>query len=116
MDALRIAERAKTSAIVFKAIRPQILRNRSNLARLMESIEPIKGSEWPRALIEIAGPKPINDILDCIKSSIPPLEEINTIRKIPKGLFGTQKSPLIVVGNLARGGREIPSIRNITFL
>ena len=87
MGALRIAERAKDVAIVFKTIRPQILQNRPDLAKLREAIEPIWGFEWSRALNEIVGSKPINDIMACIKSTIPPLEEINTLRKMPKETF-----------------------------
>ena len=92
MGALRISERAKAVAIVFKTIRHQILQNRSNLAKLREAIEPISGFEWSRALIEIVGSKPISDIMARIKSTMPPLEEINTLRKCARRLFGTQRS------------------------
>ena len=76
MDSLRISERAKAVQIVFKAIRPQISENRSNLAKLRETTEPINGSEWSRALIDMVGAHPINDIMGFIKSPTLPLAEI----------------------------------------
>ena len=87
MDSLRISERASAVEVVVKTILPQILQNRPNLAKLRDAIEPINGSEWPMALKDTVWTKPINDIMDCLKSSIPPLEEIATLRKFPKGTF-----------------------------
>ena len=74
-------------AILFKKIRPPILRNRLNLAKLREAIEPINGFEWSMALIDSVWTKPIGDITDCIKSSMPPLEEIHAVRKLFKEKF-----------------------------
>ena len=87
MDSLRISERALAVKIVFQTIRPQILGNRSNIAKLREAVEPINGFEWSRALIDRVGTKPINDILSCIKSSSLPLDEINKFRKLFKESF-----------------------------
>ena len=85
--ALRISERDKAVAIVFKATRHRIAQYRSNLANNRDTTDPINGFEWLRALIEADGANRINDITSCIKIPTLPLEKIEALRKLHQETF-----------------------------
>ena len=87
MDSLRLPDRAKAAVIVFKTIRPQILENMANLAKLREIIEPANGFERSRAIIIQVGSKPINDFMSCIKCSALPEGGVGKLRRLSKETF-----------------------------
>ena len=73
---------AQAALIVFEVIRPKILENREKPKELEKIIEPIFGFHWTKELIIKVGSKPINDFLNCIKSTTMVRPRQNTLRKI----------------------------------
>ena len=81
---------AQAALIVLGAIRPKILENRENPKALESIIEPVLGFHWTKELIVKVGSKPINDFLDCIKSTKLERPKVNILRKTFHSAFYDQ--------------------------
>ena len=103
---------AKAAHIVFRKIRPQLIRYSSNPAKLRAITEPIFGFDWYRRTIGALGSAPIIDLVEIAKGSKAPHELIGRLRRIlATSYFGESLIPPMV-GNSARLNNPLPPMGN----
>ena len=81
---------AKAATLVIQAITPFVKEYINDPKKLALSLEPLYGFAWPRGMIVKIGCGPLNDILKLVKSSSPPKEQIDRLRRLIKQAYFDQ--------------------------